>query len=141
MVGNICNALVFEPRHEISINVVCATSKGSDQPVHMRSLIKTFASCLNMSIKILTEHFLEFLSLNGGCTGSFESTLVKAECSRSHHIFIWDLVGIIKGYTHVCYKEKQFVCLFYTNACFRTVLVIYKSNTISTQFSYVDPGL
>ena len=30
-----------------------------------------------MSVKLLTEHYLEFLSLTGGCTGSFESTLVK----------------------------------------------------------------
>ena len=29
-----------EPRHEISNNVVCATSKGSDQPVFMHSLIR-----------------------------------------------------------------------------------------------------
>ena len=27
----------IEPRHEISNNVVCATSKGSDQPVHVRA--------------------------------------------------------------------------------------------------------
>ena len=33
-------ACTFEPRHEISNNVVCATSKGSDQPAHMRSLIR-----------------------------------------------------------------------------------------------------
>ena len=36
-----------EPEHEISNNVVCATSKGSDQPVHTRSLIRAFASRLN----------------------------------------------------------------------------------------------
>ena len=30
-----------------------------------------------MSVKLLTEHNLEFLSLEGGCTGSSESTLVK----------------------------------------------------------------
>ena len=30
-----------------------------------------------MSIKLLTEHNLEFLSLKGGCTGSSETTLVK----------------------------------------------------------------
>ena len=30
-----------------------------------------------MSVKLLTEHNLEFLSLKGGCTGSSESTLVK----------------------------------------------------------------
>ena len=37
-----------EPLHEISNNVVCATSKGSDQPAHMRSLIRAFACRLNM---------------------------------------------------------------------------------------------
>ena len=30
-----------------------------------------------MSVKLLTEHHLEFLSFKGGCTGSSESTLVK----------------------------------------------------------------
>ena len=39
---------VFEPRHEISNNVVCATSKGSDQPAHSRSLIRAFASRLRI---------------------------------------------------------------------------------------------
>ena len=39
---------VNEARHEISNNVVCATSKGSDQPAHTRSLIRAFASCLNI---------------------------------------------------------------------------------------------
>ena len=33
-----------EPVHEISYNVVCVTSKASNQPAHMRSLIKAFAS-------------------------------------------------------------------------------------------------
>ena len=32
-----------EPRHEISNNVVCATSKASDQTAHMRSPIRAFA--------------------------------------------------------------------------------------------------
>ena len=35
-----------EPRHEISNNMVCATSNGSDQPAHMRSLVIAFASRL-----------------------------------------------------------------------------------------------
>ena len=38
----------FEPRHEIFNNVVCATSKASDQPAHTRSLIRAFASRLNI---------------------------------------------------------------------------------------------
>ena len=39
---------IIEPRHEISNNVVCETSKASDQPAHMRSLIRVFASRLNI---------------------------------------------------------------------------------------------
>ena len=38
-----------------------------------------------MSVKLLTEHHLEFLSLRGGCTGLSESTLVKMpHCWKSH---------------------------------------------------------
>ena len=40
--------IINEPQHEISTNVVCATSKGSDQPAHTRSLIRAFASRLNI---------------------------------------------------------------------------------------------
>ena len=37
-----------------------------------------------MSVKLLTEHHLEFLSLTGGCTGSSESTHVKmTHCWKS----------------------------------------------------------
>ena len=41
------DAIMTEPRHEISNNVVYATNKASDQPAHVRSLIRAFASCLN----------------------------------------------------------------------------------------------
>ena len=40
--------IIIEPRHEEYNNVVCATSKVSDQPAHTRSLIRTFASRLNI---------------------------------------------------------------------------------------------
>ena len=40
--------LDIEPWHEISNNVVCATSKASDQPAHTHSLIRAFASRLNI---------------------------------------------------------------------------------------------
>ena len=44
-----------------------------------------------MSVKLLTEHHSEFLSLKGGCTGSSESTRVKMpHCWKSHvvaHIY------------------------------------------------------
>ena len=38
-----------------------------------------------MSVKLLTEHNMEFLSLKGCCIGSSESTLVKMPyCWKSH---------------------------------------------------------
>ena len=40
--------LLYEPVHGISNNEVCATSKASDQPAHMRSLIRAFASRLSI---------------------------------------------------------------------------------------------
>ena len=39
---------LYGQRHEISNNVVCATYKASDQPAHTRSLIRAFASGLNI---------------------------------------------------------------------------------------------
>ena len=42
------DAFTFEPRHEISNNMACATSKGSDQPGHTRRLNRAFASRLNI---------------------------------------------------------------------------------------------
>ena len=38
-----------------------------------------------MIVRLLTEHYLEFLSLKGGCTGSSQSTHVKSpHCWKSH---------------------------------------------------------
>ena len=47
-----------------------------------------------MTVKLLTEHHLEFLSLKGGCRGSSESTLVKMpHCWKSratvHLLLLW----------------------------------------------------
>ena len=54
-----------------------------------------------MSVKLLTEHQLEFLSLLGGCTGSSESTLVKMpHCWKSHVVAqMYRLTGHL-----ICYK-------------------------------------
>ena len=53
---NLCNSLnllskiiTYEPCHEITNNVVCATNKGSDQSAHTRSLIIAFAYRLSGS--------------------------------------------------------------------------------------------
>ena len=79
---------VYEPRLEISNNVVRTTSKASDQPAHTHSLISTFVSRLHisMNVELLTEHHLEFLSFKGGCTGWSESFHVKMPHCWTPHI-------------------------------------------------------
>ena len=43
-----------------------------------------------MSVKLLTEHRLEFVSLKGGCTGSSESTLVRMpHCVAAQFMMYW----------------------------------------------------
>ena len=49
----------YEPVHEISNNVLCATSKASDQPAHTRSLIRAFAS--RLSILWLLSYWLNII--------------------------------------------------------------------------------
>ena len=47
-----------------------------------------------MSVKLLTEHHLEFLSLKGGCRDSSESTLVKMpHCWKSHALALYYYFG------------------------------------------------
>ena len=60
-----------------SLRSACAYAQ-SDQ-----SLCKSLE--YSVSVKLLTEHHLEFLSLKGGCTGSSECTLIKMpHCWKSH---------------------------------------------------------
>ena len=47
-VASASGPLSNEPVHEITNNVVCATSKASDQPAHTRRLIRAFASRLSI---------------------------------------------------------------------------------------------
>ena len=43
-----------------------------------------------MSVKLPTEHRLEFVSLKGGCTGSSESTLVEMpHCVAAQFMIYW----------------------------------------------------
>ena len=53
-----------------------------------------------MSVKLLTEHHLEFLSLKEGCSGSSESTLVKMpHCWKSH----------VASQMYLLFREKHFI--------------------------------
>ena len=54
-----------------------------------------------MIVKLLTEHHLAFLSLKGGCTGSYESTLVKMpHCWKSHataHFSLYCSIFVVRS--------------------------------------------
>ena len=51
-----------------------------------------------MTVKLLTEHQLEFLSLRGGCTGLSESTHVKMpHCWKSHVTAQLYKIKLVKG--------------------------------------------
>ena len=79
----LCLCYAYGPRHEIYNNVVYATSKASDQPAHTRSLIRAFASRLN--IRPVLSYSLNIICLKGGCTGSSVSKFVKIpHCLKSH---------------------------------------------------------
>ena len=58
-----------------------------------------------MSVKLLTEHGLEFVSLKGGCTGSSESTLVRMpHCVAAQFMIYWLRYA---GYFHISKKMKN----------------------------------
>ena len=58
-----------------------------------------------MTVKLLTEHHLEFLSLAGGCIGWSESTLVKMpHCWKSHVTTRLLLLPVFMGFQFgVCF--------------------------------------
>ena len=50
-----------------------------------------------MIVKLLTEHHLEYLSLEGGCTGLSESTHVKMpHCLKSHVLAQFYIISLLQ---------------------------------------------
>ena len=59
-----------------------------------------------MTVKLLTEHHLEFLSLKGGCRGSSESTHVKIpHCLKSR--VMTHLILIVYAFNVSCSYSVQ----------------------------------
>ena len=53
-----------------------------------------------MTVKLLTEQHLEFLSISEGCTGLSESTRVKlSHCWKSHAAAHFNDVSLVGTYT------------------------------------------
>ena len=102
--------IAYEPKHKISNNMVCATSKASDQLEY------------SMSVKLLPVLHFEFLCLKGGCTGSHESTPVKMpHCWKSY----------VMAHIHI---EMFTSCLYIFNLS-RKSLIVLRNN-----FSACDIG-
>ena len=53
-----------------------------------------------MIVKLLTDQYLEFLSLKGGCRGSTESTHVKMSHSRKSN-------ALAQIYKHTASKQRK----------------------------------
>ena len=61
-----------------------------------------------MIVKLLTEHYLEFLSLKGGCRGSSESTHVKMpHCWKSHVVAQFMMYYKFKLSQKACISEAN----------------------------------
>ena len=64
-----------------------------------------------MIVKLLTEYQLEFLSLQGGCRGSSESTHVKMpHCWKSHALAQMMLVMLIKMIDKIKRRKTRWRC-------------------------------
>ena len=86
-----------------------------------------------MSVKLPTEHHLEFLSLKGGCTGSSESTLVKMpHCWKSHIVAQIDIISYIDNLSITSLWDVAVV-----NDT--TIIITFPDNLL--QFIYVAPRL
>ena len=62
-----------------------------------------------MSVKLLTEHRLEFVGLKADCTGSSESTLVKMPYCWKSHVAAQFMSRCLRyaGYIHISKKRKN----------------------------------
>ena len=113
-----------EPRHEISNNLICATSKATDQPAHMRSLIRAFASRLN--ILWVLSYWLNII-LKGGCKGSSESIHAKMPHCWKSHVAAEIYMYIFEPVFHISFK--LFPCWWRQNTATVCVQTFCKGKT------------
>ena len=87
-----------------------------------------------MSVKLLTEHHLEFLSLKGGYTGLSESTLVKIfDCWKSHVMAQLYLVLIYCHYSGVSLFSTWINRPSIESMLFKKNILSTKTNDVGTQ--------
>ena len=100
----------------------------------------------SMNAKLLTEHHLEFLRLEGGCTGSYEATLVKIpHCwksrARAHFASsvpeLWGRWLVTrareKRTTHSCY-----LCRLVSGLGYRLLSFVLPISILDSRFSQLS---
>ena len=83
------------------LRLACAYSQ-SDQSL-------CYSLGYSLTVKLLTEHPMEFLSLRKGCTGWSESTLVKIPHYWRSHVtaHIYKQASLISPQLEVCQNRKN----------------------------------
>ena len=77
-----------------------------------------------MTVKLLTEHHLEVLSLVKGCTGSSESTLVKTpHCCKSHVVAQITVVEVCLSYSFI--KSSSIEIRHHTKGYFLAIIFMF----------------
>ena len=84
------------------------------------------------TVKLLTEHHLEFLSFKRGCTGSSESTLVKIpHCWKSHveaHLVMFFkqyILTLVMLYISCIIFIPNFISVYLQHSCCKHVGVFF----------------
>ena len=89
-----------------------------------------------MSVKLLTEHHLQFLSLKGGCIGSPESTHMSKCHIVGNHMSPLILKMLKKAKSKKGYQQKQLIQLRER----RVALNIYRSQSLHNRLPLKDLG-
>ena len=76
-----------------------------------------------MTAKLLTEHHLEFLSFKGGCTGSYESTLVKMPHCCKWHVAAHRFVCYFRHYTMAMSSSGMIPQCWWWRLLFKTMKI------------------
>ena len=78
-----------------------------------------------MTVKLLTEHHLEFLSLTEGCTGSSKFTLVKTpHCCKSHVVVLIIVVEVCLSYSFIK-KNSSIEIRHHTKGYFLAIIFMF----------------
>ena len=85
-----------------------------------------------MSVKLLTEHYLEFLSLKGGCSGSSESTLVKMPHCWKSHVVAHNVSSAVLKYNPIFRPSDRYTFAPPSGGISQTMIII-KPNVLQSK--------